>query len=107
MFAEANDDSLRVRLMPEALSPEIEQLVQKYVDGRRYTSANDVILVALRLFNEFQQRSRAEVGAAIQRGFDQVDRGEGIALASDDALQQFFDDIKRRGRERCEARTRE
>ena len=90
--------------MPETLSPEVEKLVQQHVDGRRFTSANDVIMVAMRLFNEFQSRYQDELSAAIQRGFDQIDRGEGIELQDEAALNAFFDDIKRRGRERHEAR---
>ena len=64
--------------MPETLSPEVEKLVQQHVDGRRFTTANDVIMVAMRLFNEFQSRYQDELSAAIQRGFDQIDRSEGI-----------------------------
>ena len=89
--------------MSEALSPEIEQLVKQHVDGKRFTSANEVILVAMRLFNEFQKRYHDELGAAIKRGFDQIDRGEGIELEDERALRDFFDDIKRQGRQRYEA----
>jgi Arc/MetJ-type ribon-helix-helix transcriptional regulator len=90
--------------MPETLSPQVEQLVQQHVDGQRFTSANDVILVAMRLFNEFQSRYQEELSAAITRGFDQIEGGEGIELKDEAALGEFFDDLKRRGRERYEAR---
>jgi Arc/MetJ-type ribon-helix-helix transcriptional regulator len=90
--------------MPEILSPEVERLVQQHVDGQRFTSPNDVILVAMRLFNEFQDHYQEELGAAIKRGFGQIGRGEGIELKDDAALSEFFDDLKRRGRERYEAR---
>jgi Arc/MetJ-type ribon-helix-helix transcriptional regulator len=89
--------------MSEALSPEVERLVTQHVDGERFTSANDVMLAAMRLFDEFQRRSRAEVGAAIKTGFDELDRGESIELEDDNALRSFFDDIKRRGKERYDA----
>lgn len=89
--------------MSEALSPEVEQLARQYVDGQRFTSTNDVILVAMRLFGEFQTQYRSDVAESIQRGFDEIHSGEGIELRDDAALQDFFDDIKRRGRERYEA----
>jgi hypothetical protein len=89
--------------MPEILSPEVEKLARQYVDGQQFTSPNDVILVAMRMFNEFQTRYRDELGAAIKRGFDQIEDGEGIELKDEAALHDFFDDIKRRGRERYEA----
>ena len=88
--------------MSDALSPEIKRLVQQHVDGKRFSSANDVILVAMCLFNEFQVRYRDELSAAIKRGFDQIDRGQGIELKDKDALRKFFDDIKGRGRQRYE-----
>lgn len=89
--------------MSQTLSPEIEKLAQQYVDGDQFTSANDVILVAMRLFGECQARYRDELGLAIKRGFDQIDRGDGIELKNDDALREFFDDIKQRGRVRYDA----
>ena len=92
--------------MAESLSPEVEKLVQEQIDGQRFTSANDVLLVALRLFEEyqnFQGRYRKQLGEQIKQGFDQIDRGEGIELEDENALRAFFDDIQRRGRERYEA----
>jgi len=89
--------------MPETISPEVEQLVRKHIDGEQFASTNDVLLVAMQLFNEFQARYRDELGVAIKRGFDQIDRGEGIKLRDESALRNFFDDIKRRGRQRYEA----
>ena len=89
--------------MAEALSSEVENLVRRHVDGHRFTSANDVILVAMRLFDELERRYGDELESAIKRGFAQIDGGEGIELNDEGALRGFFDDIKRRGRQRIEA----
>lgn len=89
--------------MSESLSPEVENLVRQHVDGQQFASANDVILVAMRLFNEFQSRYREQVGSAIKKGFEQLDQGKGIELKDEAAIRDFFDDIKRRGRQRLSA----
>ena len=89
--------------MPETISPEVEQLVRQHIDGEQFATTNEVLLVAMRLFNEFQARYRDELGAAIKRGFDQIGHGQGIELRDESALRDFFDDIKRRGRQRYEA----
>jgi len=92
--------------MPEILSPEVEKLVQQHVDGQQFATANDVILVAMRVFNEFQTRYREELGNAIKKGFGQLERGEGVELKDETAIRDFFDDIKRRGGQRSTAGTR-
>lgn len=86
--------------MSEKLSPEVENLARQHVDGQQFTSTNDVILVAMRLFDEFQSRYHEELGDAIKKGFQQIEGGEGVVLKDESAIRDFFDDIKRRGHER-------
>lgn len=78
--------------MAETLSPEVEQLVREQIDGLQFTSTNEVLVVALRLFKEFQNRYRDHLGAEIKEGFDQLDRGEGIEFEEAD-LDGFFNDL--------------
>ena len=78
--------------MSEILSPEVERLAQEQIDGRRFTSTNEVLLVALRLFKEFQTRYREHLGAQIKEGFDQIERGEGIEF-DEAGLDTFFHDV--------------
>lgn len=87
--------------MSETLSPEVERLVRQHIDGQQFASANDVILVAMRLFNEFQSRYQADLAKAIKKGFDQIAAGESVELKDESAIRDFFDDIKRRGRQRA------
>lgn len=89
--------------MSETLSPEVEKLVQEHIDGQRFTSANEVLLVAMRLLKEYRQYYHQRLGTEIKEGFDQIERGEGIELEDDKALRAFFDNIQRRGRQRYEA----
>jgi len=78
--------------MAETLSPEVERLVQEQIDGRQFTSANQVLVVALRLFKEYQNRYRDRLAAEIKEGFGQLDRGEGIEF-DEEGLEAFFDDL--------------
>lgn len=90
--------------MSDALSPRIEQLVKQHVDGERFTSADEVMFVAMQLFDAFQRQNRRELEAALKAGFGQLDAGEGIELEDESELRAFFDDIKQRGRQRYDER---
>ncbi len=64
-----------------SLTPELEHLVAKKVESGRYTSASEVIREALRLLEEqdqLRQKRLAEVRRKIDRGLEQLDRGEGV-----------------------------
>lgn len=67
--------------MNVSLTPELEQLVAEKVESGRYTSASEVIREALRLLEEkdqVRQNRLAAIRRKIDRGLDQLDRGEGI-----------------------------
>ena len=89
--------------MSEILSQEVERLVREQIDGRQFTCADEVLRVAMRLLKEYQSHYRQRLAEDIKKGFDQLERGDGIELEDDAALRAFFDDIQRRGRQRYEA----
>lgn len=58
------------------LSPQLKALVRRKVDSGRYRSADDVVEEALGLLDE---RDRSDTfRTELERGFDQLDRGEGV-----------------------------
>ena len=68
--------------MNVSLTPELEQLVTQKVESGRYTSASEVIREALRLLEEhdqLKQQRLAQVREKIDRGWQQLDAGQGIS----------------------------
>ena len=59
------------------LSPEIEGFIKSKVAGGFYGNATEVIRDALRRM-QAEEQHRAEWLAAIQKGAEQLDRGEGV-----------------------------
>ncbi len=88
----------RSNRMPHPLSSSIEQLVRPYIDGRRFTSPDEVLLFALRVFGEFEKRYRDDLGDRLKRAFDDMSSTGGVTLESGDELNVFFDDIMLAGR---------
>jgi antitoxin ParD1/3/4 len=82
------------------IPPELQQFVDQELASGRYKAAEEVICAGLRLLRE---QKLYELRGEIQRGLDQLDRGEGIELEDESALRGFFEDIKTRGRQRLEA----
>lgn len=89
--------------MNVSLTPELEAFVHDKVASGRYTSASEVVRESLRLLEErewLRERRINELKKEIQIGIDELERGEGITLNSDEELKDFFEDIKLRGRQR-------
>ncbi len=88
--------------MSSPLPPDLETFVRHEVAVGNYPRAEDVISDGLRLLRE---RKLYELRRDIDAGLAQIERGEGIELRDDDALREFFEDIKRRGRQRLQAKS--
>lgn len=66
--------------MNVSLTPQLEALVREKVASGLYTSASEVVREALRLLAERDDERSAHLArlrADVQRGLDELDRGEG------------------------------
>jgi antitoxin ParD1/3/4 len=89
--------------MNVSLTPELEAFVHDKVASGRYTSASEVVRESLRLLEErewLRERRIDDLRKDIQIGIVELQSGEGITLNSQEEKQEFFGEIKRRGRER-------
>ncbi len=93
--------------MNVSLTPELEAFVHDKVASGRYTSASEVVRESLRLLEErewLRERRIDDLRKEIQIGIDEIQSGNYIELNNDDELKEFFEDIKRRGRERLNSK---
>ena len=79
--------------MPEPLPLDLEQFVQSQLETGAYPSREELLADAIRRLRDTKSRLQ-RIRENTQRGTDEIDRGEGIELADDDALAAFFDDIE-------------
>jgi putative addiction module CopG family antidote len=86
---------MRVELTSEQM-----QFVESSVASGRYPTQEALIADALRLLQH-----RDELRHAVQLGFDQIERGEGLDIDTDEELREFFDDIKREEPQQLERRS--
>ncbi|MCL5103822.1 MAG: type II toxin-antitoxin system ParD family antitoxin [Armatimonadetes bacterium] len=85
-----------------SLTPRLEELIKKKVESGMYGSSSEVVREALRLLEEHDtitEMRNADLRREIQKGLDQLDRGEKIEFT-----EAVRDDIKRRGIERLQQR---
>jgi antitoxin ParD1/3/4 len=84
--------------MHVSLTPELESRVKAKVESGLYNNASEVIREALRFMDIHEdwihEIKLARLRQQLKEGVDQLDRGEGIAIESQSALNTLFDDIK-------------
>lgn len=80
------------------IPPEFEQFVQNAITSGMFRDEGEVIRQALHLLQQREHRLE-QLRQEIQPALERLDRGEGIEL-DDDSLDQFFNDIEKRGRDR-------
>lgn len=85
--------------MTVRIPPDFQAFVQSAISSGTYADENAVVIAALHLLREREWRLAAlkrELAPALER----LDRGEGKELKGDAELAEFFEGIKREGRER-------
>ncbi len=88
--------------MNVSLTPELEKLVNDKVKSGRYNSASEVVREGLRLLQDHDELKRIrtdELRREIMLGVEQIRNGQSVNVPIDE-LPAFFDDIKKRGREK-------
>ncbi len=84
--------------MHVSLTAELEARVKAKVESGLYNNASEVIREALRFMDTHEdwihEVKLARLREQLKAGVDQLDRGEGIAIDSQAALDSLFDDIK-------------
>ena len=88
--------------MAYSFPPDLQQLVQEGLASGGYRSEDDLLLEAVRLLNKRNERLH-EFKSQLAARLEQLDRGEGIVLESEDDLRSFFDDVQARGMQRYQA----
>src|ERR1035437_565349 len=75
-----------------ALTPHFESLTQQLVANGRYNNVSEVVRDGLRLLESKVQEDAAKLKAlrgAAKLGFDAIERGEYLALRSDQDVEHF------------------
>lgn len=85
--------------MTVMLSGEIEELVNERVKSGAYRSAEEVILLGLRLLKA-QEEKLADLRRAIQAGVDDIQQGRFKTYTTDAELDDLVADVIRQGQER-------
>ncbi len=81
-------EELREGVFSVRLTPDLERQIKDKVDSGRYNNASEVVRESLRLMverDELRDRLRAE----IQIGSEQLRRGEGVPVGSEEELQSL------------------
>ena len=81
-----------------SLTPELESRIKAKVESGLYNNASEVIREALRFVETHEEWIReiklAHLREQLQVGVAQIDRGEGLSISSEAALDAVFEDIR-------------
>ena len=84
------------------LSPDQEAFIRQAIESGRFRHEEEAVQEAMLLWEE-RERRRLEILAAVDEAEASLARGEGYTITSEAELQEFANDIKRRGLERLSA----
>jgi Arc/MetJ-type ribon-helix-helix transcriptional regulator len=84
--------------MTEPLPPDLADFVSAKISTGEFTSVDDVAIAALRHYRDTEDSSLERLRDSIQLSRDQIARGECLRFTDREALKEYFEDVKRRGR---------
>lgn len=76
--------------MSVPLPPDLQRFVEGQISSGGYSSEDELLTAAVVALRE---QKLAELKARIQVGIEQADRGEGILLEDDEAIDAFIDSL--------------
>jgi Arc/MetJ-type ribon-helix-helix transcriptional regulator len=88
--------------MDVQFSPGQKAFVREAIASGRIASEEEAVRQALALWEE-RERQRVEILSAVELAHASLARGEGRRITSEAELQEFADDVKRRGLARLTA----
>lgn len=92
--------------MPFELPEELERYISTAVENGDFASREELVSDALRLHRERAERLRT-LRAEVQKGIDELDRGDAYEIRGDEELRAFFNEIDREGKEMLKKETLE
>jgi antitoxin ParD1/3/4 len=80
------------------LTEHFDQFIETGITSGRFSNASEVVREALRLLEQREREDEAKIEwlrSATQEGFDAADRGDYVALRSDQEIDDFVDQVRR------------
>jgi antitoxin ParD1/3/4 len=91
--------------MNVSLTPELETIVNSYVESGQYATASEVMREAIRTFD--REKTLYYFRSEIQKGIDDIEAGRYTSLKTPEEVHAFFENIKKEGRRRLAEKRRE
>lgn len=79
-----------------SLSDHFDDFIAKRIEAGQFSNASEVVREGLRLLEQREREDEAKLEwlrAAAKEGFDELDRGEGITLRSEQDIAELFKEI--------------
>ena len=80
------------------LTEHLDTFIETGVTSGRFSNASEVVREGLRLLEQREREDRAKIEwlrSAAKEGFDAADRGDYVALRSDQEIDEFVDQVRR------------
>jgi hypothetical protein len=84
--------------MLDAYPPDLREFVAQKIAAGEFKSAEEFAVQAAELYRELDRR-QADLKRSVEEGLAQIESGDYIELNGDEELREFFEGVKRRGRE--------